>query len=731
MKVTVSREDLERFYIEEKHSYAETTEHFKLTAGQLDRLLREYNLRKTGRTTGMLDQISKEDVRKLYIVQNLSMQETAGRLSITGPQLRKLLKKFGIVKDRSLVREVSRRTSLEKYGVESPNQSEEVKVLKKQRMLERYGVDNPMQIPEVREIALQKLTSPEMKQKRAEALRNRTGEQKQEQVRKAQQTCLERYGENYSTLFRQKSRDTLVEKYGVPYSVPGHEKARQTCLERYGTEHYWQTDEGKERVRDAKFEKYGGYFNLYKVKQTKLERYGDENYNNRGRAKSTMLEKYGTENYLQICPKKHSGPEERVRRLLGGETCHIKGREFDIRVGNVLVEVDGEYWHPDKPENLSISQVRSLTNDHIKEQLAQEEGLELIRVHVKDIPEKDEDVTLENLRKFNYRPDLHISFDTELVTVATMRKTLEHYGIDSVREMVGKSMLDLVWTCQPDFPEIPREENLQDVIEKLRTSGSDYYSQNGCFTFNSSNVGNNVIKSRFRSFWESSNTGKMSPVEVWHNPALMQSIVDYRVGFNETGECFGLSLKQLVRGLNVNHYLVSFFKPSLAAAIYRHYLGNVERPAVFDPSAGFGARLLAFKSLYPDGTYIGCEPNPRTFAELEALVREAGFTGVVLHNCKFEDLEEIPTYDLGFTSPPYFDLENYRNGVSYASFEDWVDKFWNKLVNLPNMYLNINWGLYDRLADPKLEVVDTIRKNRNPVSSHTSDSEPIVRRNLA
>lgn len=60
------------------------------------------------------------------------------------------------------------------------------------------------------------------------------------------------------------------------------EKMKDTCLEKYGVKYSTQASQMKERT-----------------KKTKKERYGDENYNNRGKAKETNFQKYGVASPLQ------------------------------------------------------------------------------------------------------------------------------------------------------------------------------------------------------------------------------------------------------------------------------------------------------------------------------------------------------------------------------------------------------------------------------------------------
>ena len=580
----------------------------------------------------MKEKISEIDLRKYYIEENHSKEETRKHFNLTNWSLSKLFTFYGIRKPPTIVSEIRAKTKRIRYGSETYNN-------------------------------------------------------------------------------RQKFRETEKERYGgVGYASEFCRiKANSTTLSRYGNADIRKTKHFKD-----------------KSTQTKLEKYGKGTYNNPKKSKETLKKRYGFDNPI-FTHIKSSEPERRVREALGGHSYRLENREFDVKVGNTLIEVDGEFWHPYSIKNLKLTQLRNIVNDYTKEQIARERGFELLRVHVKNIPEE---ITVDSLRKVNYRPTYKIGYSEDILSKSTLEKFISTYGKDVLEKNFLSDMVPTIRLCSPEFPDIPQEEDLFTVIGCLRKTDFTFYKKHGHFSFNCSNLGSNVIKSRFRSFWKASNRGRLSPVQAWQSDEILENIIRYRIGLNDTGECFGLSLKQIVRGLNINHFLVSFFKPSLAASIYKHYLGDVISPVVFDPSAGFGARLLAFKSLYPDGTYIACEPNPETFKELQDLVEEANFSNVILHSCKLEDLQEVPSYDFGFTSPPYYDLETYSVPVSYGSFEEWKGLFWNKLISLPNMHAVVNGQLLDLLKgeDSSLKVVDFISKNRNPLGSNQNTREYIVKK---
>jgi tRNA G46 methylase TrmB len=236
------------------------------------------------------------------------------------------------------------------------------------------------------------------------------------------------------------------------------------------------------------------------------------------------------------------------------------------------------------------------------------------------------------------------------------------------------------------------------------------------FSNNISTVGHNYLKHHFKSYWNSKFNGNLSPVEAWLDDKIMQEVINYRIGCNNSGEVYDFSLHQLVRGLSARRITISFFKPMLAAAIYKHYLGDMESPIVLDPCCGFGGRLLGFTSTYPDGIYIGCEPNVDTYGELIKLKQDAGWSDghVRLYNCKFEDFADSNyNYDLVFTSIPYYDREIYSNRIVYNSFDQWKHTFIKAIEKRAgnNCYINVPEELAKILGWSNID--SYIRSNRS------------------
>lgn len=126
-------------------------------------------------------------------------------------------------------------------------------------------------------------------------------------VIKSKQTKKERYGdENYINI--EKQRKTNREKYGVDSYMETkdfREKSKQKMVDILGVDHPLKSEIIKKQMEQNNIEKYGVPFVLQseeirnKIKKTKLENHGDENYNNRTQYKETCFERFGVDNPMQ------------------------------------------------------------------------------------------------------------------------------------------------------------------------------------------------------------------------------------------------------------------------------------------------------------------------------------------------------------------------------------------------------------------------------------------------
>lgn len=389
---------------------------------------------------------------------------------------------------------------------------------------------------------------------------------------------------------------------------------------------------------------------------------------------------------VKIQPQVNTLPERQFKEFLERNSINyihqyeteIGSIDFYLPDHDIFVEIDGEWWHPLRKEKLTLRSVSSSVSDFRKSKMKN-----LFRIGASDIEKLQ---TLNDLEIYSRVFDFNIGYYQEIVEKGYFKAYIDAKG---KKELENNAYIlnKFIETYQPTFPKVETRETLPSVLESISKYKLDSILEGDTFSNHVSSTGVGYLKANFLSYWKSSYKGRPSPFQAWEDPKIMRSVVKYRIGCNESNEVFNFSYHQLVRGLSAQRYTISFFKPVVAAAIYKHFLGDLQSPTVLDPCAGFGGRMLGFKAIYPEGKYIGIEPNRETFLELQELAKN--FTNIELHNCKFEDYTADNSYDIAFTSIPYYDKETYSEPVIYPSIEEWSNHFITALKKTKNLIVNI------------------------------------------
>ena len=178
------------------------------------------------------------------------------------------------------------------------------------------------------------------------------------------------------------------------------------------------------------------------------------------------------------------------------------------------------------------------------------------------------------------------------------------------------------------------------------------------------------------------------------------------------------------------------FPPLTARYLYEKYTDHIEQNEplnIYDPSSGWGGRILGAMSSLKRIHYIGTDPNTDNFIDELGITRYEYvadfFNNKVLETNSFWE-EEKNTYhvfqegsehigqhsdfqqykgklDLVFTSPPYFDREQYSNDEeqsykAYPKYNDWKDNFLKPtLTNAYESLRNDRYLLWN-IADIKI-----------------------------
>jgi len=169
---------------------------------------------------------------------------------------------------------------------------------------------------------------------------------------------------------------------------------------------------------------------------------------------------------------------------------------------------------------------------------------------------------------------------------------------------------------------------------------------------------------------------------------------------------------------------VNQFRPMIAKWVYHTLKPKV---AILDYSAGWGGRCIAAMSM--GIPYIGVDANKNLEKTYDKMVKTLGPSDV---NMIFKPSENVDfskfKYDLIFTSPPYFMIEEYEKMPAYKTKQGFLDKFfipvtiesWTYLLPGGNMALNIPEEMYDAIKDllPKIKkTIELPLSNRHPVNT--------------
>jgi len=187
--------------------------------------------------------------------------------------------------------------------------------------------------------------------------------------------------------------------------------------------------------------------------------------------------------------------------------------------------------------------------------------------------------------------------------------------------------------------------------------------------------------------------------------------------------------------ISVCQYAVNF-PPLTAKFLYEKYLKGKEEAIVWDPSAGWGGRILGAMAVKPEIVkhlhYIGTDPNTdhntdngRTkYHEVADFYNNQKLAGVILDEDKLmntyeiyqcgsevmKDQEGFQKYkgkvDLVFTSPPYFAKEVYsedpgQSAIKFDTYDTWREGFLKPTLETAAEWLKPGGYILWNIADAK------------------------------
>lgn len=170
--------------------------------------------------------------------------------------------------------------------------------------------------------------------------------------------------------------------------------------------------------------------------------------------------------------------------------------------------------------------------------------------------------------------------------------------------------------------------------------------------------------------------GRPSALESWSDPLWMTRAIrwQFRVGDPVTPQ-------RVLRAVSANARTPTVFRPAVAKALYQRYCPP--GGAVWDPCAGFGGRLLgAFVAGV--GQYLATDVAPETVEGNRRMAQwlEAPDGFAEVHQVDAATFKPPPV-DMVFTSPPYFQQEQYVGGDQswqHETFDAWVHQFLRPII---------------------------------------------------
>lgn len=173
---------------------------------------------------------------------------------------------------------------------------------------------------------------------------------------------------------------------------------------------------------------------------------------------------------------------------------------------------------------------------------------------------------------------------------------------------------------------------------------------------------------------------------------------------------------------------INQFRPTVAKWVYQHFRPQV---GILDFSAGWGGRMIAAMSM--GIPYIGIDANhtlERPYERMIDLYHKPSLGPKPI--IRFQPSETVDfsryEYDLIFTSPPYFMIEEYAQMPQYGSKDAFLQLFfipvvmnaWSALQPGGNMALNMPEEMYEAVKNhlPKLkQCIEMPLSNRHPTNA--------------
>lgn len=209
---------------------------------------------------------------------------------------------------------------------------------------------------------------------------------------------------------------------------------------------------------------------------------------------------------------------------------------------------------------------------------------------------------------------------------------------------------------------------------------------------------------------------KVSFINIMTNKTKKNHLITIAKKYKKTSNP---SAYNLYSSFQLYYGTINAFRPAVAKYIYQLYKPTT---AILDFSAGWGGRCLSAMSL--GIPYIGIDSNKTlqgAYGKMVATYEPSADVKMIFKPAEQVDFSDF-SYDLVFTSPPYFMLEKYEKSPEYSSKADFLNSFfhpvvksvWKYLKKGGHMALNIPVDMYKSLVAGIPDLPKIIRRIKMP-----------------
>jgi hypothetical protein len=230
-------------------------------------------------------------------------------------------------------------------------------------------------------------------------------------------------------------------------------------------------------------------------------------------------------------------------------------------------------------------------------------------------------------------------------------------------------------------------------------------------------AGMKVLRKHMRHFHAVRNYKGHSVESRWTRPFLEKAL-----RFNRAQHSTPYA-SEIIRSLSFANGLgkVTMYRPLMAKKVVA-YLAEKDKlkdVRVLDVCAGWGGRMIGAKSVEGGSVkvhYTGIDPCEKTYEALRAIRDELVLTNVTLINKPAEVAlqQDLGTYDIALTSPPYYNLELYSDeptqSVYAGGYQAWLETFLAPVIQ-GVIRLGVKyscWSVKNFKTDKKYDLLDDV-----------------------